>query len=142
MAKVFNLDKIVQKYKARAKSAGQDWVDGIQNTNVDIVGRAIASKDTWHQAVSSQRALEKYEAGLKATSTSEIKAKVLKLGASRYTTGIDAGSDKYMKNMKPVLDYIAADSDQIISRPVVTPEDAAQKAYDWTMYMSKYRKSR
>lgn len=141
MALQFNMQRIAQKYKARAKSAGQDWVDGIQNTNIDIVGRAIASADTWHQAVSSTRALDKYKRGLQSTSTAEIKAKVQRLGAQRYTSGIDAGADKYEKNMKPVLDYISADSDQIINRPVVTPEDAAQKAYDWTIYMSKYRKT-
>ena len=142
MAISFNMEKIAQKYKARAKSAGQDWVDGIVNTNVDIVGRALANADNWHAAVSAQRALDKYKSGLQSTSTAEIKAKVQKLGASRYTTGIDAGADKYQKNMKPVLDYISADSENIINRPVVTPEDAAQKTYDWTMYMSKYRRTR
>lgn len=142
MAISFNMEKIAQKYRTRAKSAGQDWVDGIVNTNVDIVGRALANADNWHAAVSAQRALDKYKAGLSNTSTQEIKAKVQKLGASRYTTGIDAGADKYMKNMKPVLDYISADSDNIMNRAVVTPEDAAQKAADWVLYMSKYRKGR
>lgn len=137
----FNIDAIAAKYESRAKAAGQDWVNGIVNSNVDTVGRAIASADTWHQAVSSQRAKDRYIGGLRSTNTAEIKAKVTKLGASRYTTGISAGMDKYRKNMKGVLDYIDAAPSDLRNRAVVTPEDAAQKAADWVMYMSKYRKA-
>lgn len=136
----FNIDSITRKYEQRAKSAGQDWVDGIVGSDVDTVGRAIASADIWHQAVSQPRAKEKYVSGLRSTSTAEIKAKVTKLGPARYTTGISAGVDKYKKNMAPVLNYIAAAPSDLINRAVVTPEDAAQKASDWVIYMSQYRR--
>lgn len=136
----FNIDQITAKWQSRAKSAGQDWVNGIVNSNVDTVGRAIANADNWHQAVSSTRAKDKYVAGLRSTSTAEIKAKVQKLGPGRYTTGIDAGSDKFRKNMAPVLTYIDQAPDALRNRAVITPEDAAQKAADWVLYMSAYKR--
>ena len=133
--------QVKQKWLNRSTAAGQDWVDGIQNLTENPAEKAIAKADYWQQRVSSEDAKSKFKSSLGAVKLSDIKAKVAKLGASRYTSGITASADKFEKRIAPVLEHIAAGKSEFDRRVILTIDDSAQKAADWVRYMATYKRA-
>lgn len=133
--------QVKAKWLSRATSAGQDWVDGINNLTENPAEKAVAAADKWQQRVSSEDAKSKFKTSLGAVKLSDIKAKVTKLGPGRYTSGISASADKYEKRIAPVLAHIANGKADFDNRPVLTIDDAAQKAADWIKYMGTYKRT-
>lgn len=109
------------KYSASAPAAQQAYVDGVQNSQVDIVGRAVAQAGAMIQGVQQAVASGRWQAGLQRVGNAGIKAAVVKK-ASNYTTGVNAGQDKFAAAMGKLIPFI---EQQVNSLPARQPGDVA-----------------
>lgn len=97
--------QVREKWQAGASGAGGRWSDGIQSTQVDVIGRAIqalpAAAAGYAEAISSGRTAR----ALQAVGTSGWKAASAKKSAN-YGTGIAAGGDKFQSSMAKLLPFL------------------------------------
>jgi hypothetical protein len=120
--------------------AQQKYVDGVQGTNVDVVGRAIAS-----QAAALANYQNAINSGLWARRLSEVgtagwkSATVAK--AANYGVGATAGKSKYLAAAQQLYPYIAAGQSQVDSMPSGTIAASKARAAFWIDYMYAYRAS-
>jgi len=103
------LQQTVDNWSNSAATAQQDYVTGVQNTTVDVVGRAIANgavaAANYAQAITSGR----WAAKLSAVGTQGWKS-ATQAKANNYGTGIAAGKTKYQTAMQtwlPIIDNAA-----------------------------------
>jgi hypothetical protein len=104
------LQQTVQNWTNSAPTAQQNYVAGIQGTNVDVVGRAIANASV--AATNYQIAITSglWARKLQAVGTSGWKAAAV-AKASNFATGLSAGAPKYQAAMStwlPIIDAAAA----------------------------------
>jgi hypothetical protein len=101
--------KSAQQVRARwqtgASGAGASWSDGVQNTQIDVIGRAIqalpAAAAGYAEAISSGRTAR----ALQAVGTAGWKSAVAKKQGN-YATGIAAGGDKFERSMSKLLPFL------------------------------------
>lgn len=105
-----DLATTVQRWRDSASQGQQRYTEGVQQTQVDVVGRAIAAQPKMlagvQQAITSgrwaRRLQERGTAGWKAATVAK---------AANYATGIAAGADDYQRAMQewlPIIDSAAA----------------------------------
>jgi hypothetical protein len=104
---VKTVQQTVDRWKTNAGAAQTTFTQGVQNTQVDVMARAIAAAGAavtnYAQAVSSGRwARAITESG----GTANWKAQTEKKAAN-YGTGIAAGADKFQNAMNKLLPYMA-----------------------------------
>lgn len=102
-----SVQQTVDRWKAAAGAAQQTYTEGVANTQVDVMGRAIAAApamvQAFNESVTSGRwARAITESGGTANWKQQTQAK-----AANYGTGITAGSDKYARAMGKLIPYIA-----------------------------------
>lgn len=111
----------IAKWNTNASAAGPAWLDGIQSSQADTVGRAVAQAGAMvagvQQAVSSGR----WQAGLQRVGNAGIKAAAAKKSAN-YGTGITAGQDKFATAMGKLIPFLDS---QAASLPARVPGDVA-----------------
>jgi hypothetical protein len=100
------LQTIVQKWRTNAGGAQTTFTEGVQNTQVDVMGRAIqAAPDAvrnFAEAITSGR----WAAAINASGgTANWKARTV-AKAANYGTGINAGADKFQAAMSKLLPAI------------------------------------
>ncbi len=102
-----SLEATVQRWQAGAAGAQQSFVDGVQNSTVDVVGRAIAAQPAllagFQEAVTTGR----WAQSLQRVGTSGWKTKTV-AKAANYSVGINAGQDAYVQAMTQWLPRIAS----------------------------------
>lgn len=94
---------------AWANSAGAaqtKWSDGVQNTQKDIVGRAVAQSGAAVSNYTDSITSGRWAAALQAVGNAGIKAAAAKK-AGNYATGIAASKDKYLATAQKLYPYIA-----------------------------------
>ncbi len=101
------LEQTVSRWSQGAAGAQQSFVDGVQNTNVDVVGRAIQAQGAllagFQEAVTTGR----WAQSLQRVGTSGWKSKTV-AKAANYGVGIAAGQDGYQQAMTQWLPRIAS----------------------------------
>lgn len=113
-----SLDQAIARWQSGTSGAQQTWVDAIQNTNVDVMGRAIAAKGV--AAANFQRVMSDgtYEKAVQASGgTANWKTKT-EAKAANYSTGINAGKDKFASAMGKIL---AAEAQIVSGLPARVP---------------------
>lgn len=101
-----SLQATVAKWRQNAGGAQQAFTEGVQGTQVDVMGRAVAAAAdavrNYSDAVTSGR----WAAGINASGgTGNWKARTV-AKAANYGTGINAGADKYQAALSKLLPAI------------------------------------
>jgi hypothetical protein len=132
------LEQTVARYQAGAAGAQQAFTEGVQNTNVDVVGRAIASQASllagFQEAVTSGRwaqALQRVgTAGWKDRTTAK---------AANYGVGVQAGLDRYQQSMGTWLPRINSAAAAARAMPGATLQQRLARAnyFATTLYNAK-----
>ncbi len=132
------LEQTVTRWQAGAGGAQQAFQDGVNNTTVDVVGRAIANQagllQGFNDAVNSGR----WAGALQRVGTSGWKARTI-AKAANYGVGITAGVDKYSTAMGTWLPRINSAAAAAKAMPGATIDQRiARSAYlQRTLYNAK-----
>lgn len=123
---------VADRWSAAASQGGQRYAEGVQNTDIDVVGRAIAALPqaaaNYAQAISSGHTARR----LAAVGTQGWKAAVAAKGAANYSTGIAASKTKYQNRMQAVLTVEAGLQQQIRSMPSGSPAASNARMIAWS----------
>lgn len=126
------------RWAAGAGAGQQRYTEGVQNTNVDVVGRAIAQQGVmvanFGQAVSSGLWARK----LGEVGTAGWKSRTI-AKASNYSTGIAAGKDRYAAAAAKLLPYISQGQTMIAAMPKGNIGASKARASAWIDYMAAYK---
>lgn len=126
-----NAQTVADRWAASAGTASQRYADGVANTDVDVVGRAIANQNAlitnFQQSV--QNGL--WARRLSAVGTQGWKAAVAAKGAANYGTGINAAKSKYQQRMTAVLQVEQSLQGQIQSMPSGSPAANDARMLAW-----------
>lgn len=132
------VEQTVSRWTAGATGAQQAFTDGVNNTTVDVVGRAIANQAAlvagFNEAVNSGR----WARGLQRVGTSGWKAATT-AKAGNYATGINAGQEKYATAMGTWLPRINAAAAAAKAMPGATIDQrlARSTAFARSLYNAK-----
>ena len=130
------------RWQQGASGATQKYEQGVQNTQVDVVGRAIAQAPVaaanYSQAITSGLwARRLTESGGTANWKAMTVAK-----SGNYGTGVGAAKSKFQAAMQQLLPYIAAGQQAVHAMPAGNLAASKNRAVFWIDYMAKYRQSR
>ena len=121
-----DLATTVQRWKDAAGMGQARYVEGVQATTVDVVGRAITAQPklltNFNQAVTSGR----WAAGLSAKGTAGWKAATV-AKAANYATGIAAGAADFQTAMQVWLPIIQSAAASVQAMPNATFADSIQR---------------
>lgn len=99
-------EQAAARWKQNAGAAQQTWVDGIQGTTVDVMGRAIAAAPVAAQRFAAVVADGTYARRVQASGgTANWKSKT-EAKAGNYSTGINAGADKQAVAIGKILNAL------------------------------------
>lgn len=121
-----DLATTVARWRDSASQAQTRYTEGVQATQVDVVGRAIAAQGKllsgFQQAVTSGRwarnLSERGTAGWKAAAVAK---------AANYSTGIAAGVDDYQRAMSTWLPIIQSAAASVQSMPNTSFQDSLNR---------------
>jgi hypothetical protein len=129
-----------QNWSSGVSGASQKYVDGIRNTNVDVVGRALAAQDRllagFTQAVQSGE----WARRLGAVGTQGWKS-AAEAKAANYTTGATAGRsrfDNFASKAQPVWSQLSAAIDNM---PAGGKANALNRVGAWLDGMAQFKQS-
>lgn len=133
-----DLATTVQRWAAAAGAGQQRYVEGVQATQVDVVGRAIQAQpkllNNFTQAVSSgfwaRRLSERGTAGWKSATVAK---------AANWSVGIQAGQADYQAAMQTWLPIIQSAAASVQSMPRATFQDSINRmtAYATALHNAK-----
>jgi len=124
MVKVKPVDVVVNKWKARASVATEDYKYGIQNPKQSWQKAAESAFDAWSAGVQAAIADKSFVGGVRKAGDAKWSRKALEVGAARYAPGITAASADYSAAMGEVLKVIES-----VSLPPRGPRGSPQN-YD------------
>lgn len=133
-----DLSQTVANWTNGAGAAGQKFADGVANSNVDVVGRAIAAQgallSNFTQSVGSGR----WAAKLRAKGNDGWKRDTLAKQAN-YAVGVAAGADNYAQSMSTWLPVIhsAAASARSMPSGSIAASNARSAAFATALYNRK-----
>ena len=132
---VVSAQQAAQNWLQGAQQATGKWATNLQNTQKDIVGRAIANSgvavNNYAQAINSGR----WANALNAVGNAGIKA-AAQAKQANYGTGIQAAEAKYQAKIGPILAYISAGLPTLESMPSGTTAAGVARATYWIQYMA------
>jgi hypothetical protein len=132
---------VAQRWVAGAQAGSQRYIDGVQTTQKDVVGLAVAQ---------GQKALINYQAAitsghwarkLLAVGNAGWKQAVAAKGGANFVTGVTAAQQKFATAMGPVLAQEATLQAQIDAMPKTTIADSVARATAWINGMHQWKLS-
>jgi hypothetical protein len=111
-----SLQQTVQNWTNSAGTAQANYTAGVQATNVDVVGRAVANAGAAVTNYTTAITSGLWAARLQAVGTAGWKAATV-AKATNYATGFAAGATKYNNAMSRWLPIIDAAAAQVNSMP-------------------------
>jgi hypothetical protein len=138
---IVDANTAAERWAGSAGVAQQRYTEGVQSTNVDVVGRAIAQEakllSNFQTAVTNGR----WRRALGRVGTQGWKsAAVAKAG--NFATGLSAGKQKYLDAIGPVLAVEAQLQQQIDAMPNATIQDAINRSAAWQMGLHQWAQTR
>jgi len=133
-----SLEQTTSRWSQGAAAGQTRFSEGVQNTTVDVVARALAAQPAllagFNEAVTSGR----WARNLSAKGTSGWKAATV-AKAGNYATGIAAGADNYSQAMQTWLPPIQSAAAQAKAMPGATLQQrlARSAAFATTLYNQK-----
>lgn len=127
-----SLQATVANWQAGTATGQQRYLDGVNNTDVDVVGRAISSQGALLQNFQNAVSSGLWARRLQAVGTQGWKAAVAAKGGQNWTNGINAGVQKYNQKMQAVLQVEAGLQQQIDAMASGTPAANDQRMLAWS----------
>lgn len=119
-----------QRWQQGAAQGQTRFTEGVQATNVDVVGRAIAQQAVLVQNFTQSVASGRWARALGDVGTQGWKAATI-AKANNYSTGVNASVQKYQTKIAPVLAFEAQLQQQIDSMPKGTLNDSIARMSAW-----------
>lgn len=121
-----DLATTVQRWKDSASLGQTRYAEGVQATQVDVVGRAIQAQPKLLTNVTQAISSGRWARRLADVGTAGWKQATL-AKASNYATGIAAGGDKYQAAMQTWLPIITSASASVQSMPNSSFQDSLNR---------------
>lgn len=126
-----SLQQTVANWTASTQTGQQRYLDGVANTDVDVIGKAIAALPqaaaNYQAAINSGLTARR----LAAVGTTGWKQAVAAKGGSNWSNGVAAGTSKFQTAMQAVLQVEAGLQAQISSMPSGTPAANDARMLAW-----------
>jgi hypothetical protein len=100
------LDKIREKWKARATAAAPDYQFGVANPLKDWATQAAAASDAWKAGVTDAAGRDAFRKGVTRAGTAKWQRKALELGVPRYSQGVAVAAPDYEAGWKPFYEAL------------------------------------
>ena len=133
-----DLAQTVQRWRDSAAQGQSRYQEGVQATQVDVVGRAVAAQPKMLANVTQAITSGRWARRLQEVGTQGWKAKTLaKVG--NYSTGIAAGADEYQRAMQTWLPIIQSAAASVQSMPNASFQDSLNRmtAYATALHNAK-----
>lgn len=128
--------QVADKWANNAAGAQTNFTDGVQNTTVDVVARAVAAEAALLSNFTAAITSGRWAAALTASGgTANWKAKTL-AKAQNYGTGIAAAKPKFLAAMQKLLPYIQQGQAMIDAMPSGSIAASKNRATAWIDYMA------
>jgi len=131
---------VFAKWQSNSRNAADAYVDGVQNTDKDIVGLAIGAiprmKANIIDAIDSGRVAN----GLRKVGNDGIKKAVAMKGKVAFTNGVDGAQEKFETSFAPLLSYIDGVKGKIAQMPNLTDADRDARMLKNVQLMRQYKK--
>jgi hypothetical protein len=131
---------VFSKWQSNSRNAADAYVEGVQNTDKDIVGLAIGAiprmKANIIDAIDSGRVAN----GLRKIGNDGIKAAVAQKGKVAFTNGVDGAQTKFEAAFTPLLTYIDGVKRTVASMPNLTDADRDARMLKNVALMRQYKK--
>ncbi|MEM4020022.1 MAG: hypothetical protein QXG57_07340 [Thermofilaceae archaeon] len=101
------LDKIVEKWRARASAASGDYAEGVAAPKQDWQKNTLAASDAWKAGVTEAAAKNLFAKGVAATPTDYWKTRATTLGTARFSDGVSKSVDVYKSKFAPYYDVLS-----------------------------------
>ena len=133
-----SLESTIQRWQAGASGAQQAFAEGVQNTNVDVVGRAIAAQGAMLAGVQEAVTSGRWARNLQRVGTSGWKDRTI-AKAANYGVGVAAGVDNYTQAMTTWLPRISQAATAAKAMPGATLQQrlARSTAFATALYNAK-----
>jgi len=128
----------VDKWHRRGRGAREDYKWGVENPSRDPRDAAIEQKETLVAKMAATETWDKWERRLKERGKKKWYDKTPKIGADRYTSGIEAGKPFYEEFAKAFKPHLDAGLEEIRKMPKATLEDAIAKAEAMIRHNAKF----
>ncbi len=99
---------LANKFVNRAVGAVADYKAGVMAPKTSQSAAAVAAAPLWQQSVSSQQALHRFTAGLRAAGDAGWQQGASTKGAAHYPDGIRGAQQKWATNVAPFLAAISS----------------------------------
>jgi hypothetical protein len=129
------------RWVGSAGTAQSRYTEGIQATTVDPTALAVAQQAKLLQNFTASVQNGRWSRGLQRVGGAGWKAAAV-AKASNFGTGFQAGRQKYLDAIGPVLQVEAQLQQQISSMPNVTIQDAINRSAAWQMGLHQWAQSR
>lgn len=130
-----SVQQTVDRWKAGAGAAQQTYIDGVNNTQVDVMARAIAAAPAAVAAYSASLTSGAWARSITASGgTANWKTQTQKK-ASNYGTGIAAGEDKFASAMSKLLPYMQQGLGSLPQKVPGNIGSSVARASAWIQYM-------
>ena len=129
------------RWAAAAGPAGTRYAEGVANTQIDVVGRAIASQSQLVQNFTAAVQSGLWARRLGNVGTQGWKAAVAAKGAANYATGVNAAKAKYATKIAAVLQVEAGLQQTIQAMPSGSPAANDARMLAWSNGMRQAKAS-
>jgi hypothetical protein len=126
-----SLQATVAAWQAGTGTGQQRYLDGVANTDIDVVGRAVASQNALLQNFQQSVQSGLWARRLQNVGTAGWKAAVAAKGGQNWSNGIQAGGQKYQNRMQAVLQVEAGLQNTIQQMPSGTPAANDARMLAW-----------
>lgn len=130
---------VFNKWKSNSTNNADGYVAGVQNTDKDIVGLAIAAIPRMRANIITAIDSGRVANGLRKITTQGIKDAVAAKGKVAYVNGIDSAQTKFETAFTPLLQYIDGVKRQIAAMPNLTDADRDARMLKNVQLMRQYK---
>lgn len=130
---------VFAKWQSNSTNAADAYVDGVQNTDKDIVGLAVAAIPRMRANVIAAIDNGRVANGLRKVGNDGIKAAVAAKGKVAFTNGVAGAQTKFETAFTPLLAYIDGVKRQVSAMPNLTDADRDARMLKNVQLMRQYK---
>lgn len=131
--------EVFAKWQKNTSSAADDYVDGVQKTDKDIVQLAINAIPRMRTNVIDAIDSGRVANGLRKIGTDGIKLAVATKGKVAFTNGVAGAQTKFEGSFTPLLQYIDGVKRKIAAMPNITDADRDARMLENVKQMRQYK---
>lgn len=131
---------VYQKWLKNTAAAADDYVAGVQDTDKDIAGLAIAAIPRMRANILDAIDNGRVANGLRAIGTQGIKDAVAAKGKVAFVNGVGGAQVKFEGSFTPLLSYVDGVKRKIAAMPNITDADRDARMLENVKLMRQYKK--